>query len=421
MRSSSRVCLVAVLFAAFLSGIHPMAIAETTQPDASASLAHDQTLFAADLYARLQGQDGNLFFSPYSISSALAMTYAGAGGKTAEQMAAVLHFSLCGDALHKAFADLAASLNNSSTPADRRLYTLVTANALWGQAKYPYRKSFLDLLANDYQAPLQEVDFQNAPEPARLEINGWVEKKTENKIQNLLGPGSIQPDTRLVLTNAIYFKSTWANPFNKHMTEQQDFHLNAQKIVPSQLMKQRQRLAYFADDDVQVVQLPYVGDQLAMILLLPRKIDGISALDQKLTGQYLDQSLAQLQPADVQLFLPRFKMEFQVELGPTLQAMGMTDAFDPSRADFSGMVEPPTSKLQPLYIGAVIHKAFITTDEEGTEAAAATAVVMRAGAVRLQQPVEPIVFRADHPFICLIRHRASGDILFMGRVSNPGV
>jgi serpin B len=371
--------------------------------------------FAADLYSRLSKQEGNLFFSPNSISTALAMTYAGAGGNTQTEMKEVLHFPLDNEPLHACFNELTTQLQRDAS--SKAGYRLSIANRLWGQTGYPFNRTFLRLTKAHYGAELAQVDFETNTEAARQLINSWVEKKTERKIKDLLAPGILDPLTRLVLTNAIYFKGDWAKEFNEEATEEQPFHITPEKTVNVPMMHQSTKFRYMENDDIQALEMNYKGDALSMMVLLPKEQDGLASLERALSANLLKQWADSMQTRKVDVYLPKFKLESKFSLKETLAAMGMADAFDPMKADFSGMTAASrVSGTDPgLYISAVIHKAYVDVNEEGTEAAAATAVVMRLAAA----PEEPPVFRADHPFLFLIRDNRSGSILFIGRMVNP--
>lgn len=378
-----------------------------------AAVAQGDNQFALDLYAKLRGEDGNLFFSPYSISTALAMTRAGARGDTAAEMDKVMHFTLPQEKLHSAFAALIKEVNGD--PADKkRGYQLNTANALWGQKDFGFKADFLKLVKDDYGAGLNELDFIGAPEPARQTINGWVEKQTQNKIKDLLKQGDVTPDTRLVLTNAIYFKGDWASQFKKDQTKDEPFHLGADKKADAPLMHQQGEYGYFDGGTFQALELPYAGKNLSMVVLLPKTIDGLGDLEKDLTADKLAGWIGKLHKQEVIVTLPKFKTEQRVSLGKTLSEMGMKLAFDDQKADLSGMAGKPGT----LFISDVIHKAFVDVNEEGTEAAAATAVVIaRPSAIHVEPPTP--VFRADHPFLFLIRDVRSDSILFLGRLADP--
>jgi len=374
-----------------------------------AAVVEGNNAFAVDLYGQLRSRSSNLFFSPESISTALAMTYGGARGDTAAEMAKSLHFTLPPDRLHPAMGALLGDLN-----APHNGYQLHVADALWVQQGYAFLDDFLKLTKNDYGAGFNQVDFKGATEAARLTINEWVGQKTENKIKDLLQPGVLKPTTRLVLTNAIYFKGDWQTPFDKDRTEVEDFHLSPVQTVRAPLMHIRNSFYYLNGGTFRVLEIPYKNNELSMIVFLPNDVSGLPAFENSLTESSLRQWLGQLQPAsDVILTLPKFKMTRQFELQQTLGRMGMEQAFGKS-ADFSGITGG-----RDLFISSVIHKAFVDVNEEGTEAAAATAVMMRDMAKQNRTPPPPIVFRADHPFIFLIRDNRSGGILFMGRVIDP--
>jgi len=370
--------------------------------------------FALDLYGKLSEQEGNLFFSPYSISTALAMTYAGARGNTAAQMAEVMHFNLPQEWLHPAFGTLILYLQVRQQQEGG--YELAVANALWGQKGYPWLNEFLELTRENYGAGLrlQEVDFAGDTEGARQTINDWVEEETREKILELLQEGDINVETALVLTNAIYFKGDWASRFKENRTRPGPFTLSDGSKVEVPMMHQTEEFGYMETDGLQALELPYAGEELSMLVLLPREIEGLAELEESLTVVKLDEWLGALREREVDVYLPRFKMVSRFELSEVLKALGMTDAFDPQNADFTGMMAPRDIE-GPLWISMVIHKAFVDVNEEGTEAAAATAVIMQG----LDGPEEPAIFRADHPFLFLIRDNASGSILFMGRVIDP--
>ncbi len=361
--------------------------------------------FGLDLFQRVvnANQGNNVFLSPYSISSALAMTYAGARGKTAEEMADTLRYGDASDAIHTAFQTLTEYLQQSGQKGCR----LYVANALWGQQDYTFQKEFLGLVDRYYAGGFNTVDYIGATEKARKRINQWIMQHTAEKIKELIARGDLDVDTRLVLTNAIYFKGDWAQRFSAQRTRQSPFWLEPGKSVDVPMMADIGLYAYAEpDDSLQVLELPYEGDALSMVVLLPRK--GRRALAHDLTPATLAGWLSALHKEEVELFLPKFKFQSKFYLKKFLKTMGMQDAFD-ERADFSAM-----TGRKDLYIGKVIHQADIEVNEEGTEAAAATAVVMQRKSVPLR-----VTFRADHPFVFLIRHKPTGTILFMGKVMNP--
>jgi serpin B len=370
------------------------------------TLVQGNNAFAFDLYARLREQEGNLFCSPYSISTALAMTCAGARGETAEQMAKVLHFSLDAGRLHPACAQMIRTLNGHGLPRD---YQLNVAQSLWGDVRLSVNPDFDRLIQTNYGARLRPVDFQDQTEQARQQINRWVESRTHDKIKELLHRDDIDSSTRMVLVNAIYFQAAWHKAFRKTATKEEVF-LADSKRVKTPMMQQTERLRYAEGEGFQAVELPYEGEQLAMVLLLPKEKEGLKKLEQGLTAEKLDGWLDQLAVRRVAVALPRFKLQARFDLAQKLKAMGMPLAFSPA-ADFSGI-----SRSEKLFISKVIHQAFVSVDEEGTEAAAATAVVMSRGGMGGETPV---AFRADHPFLFLLRDKHTGSILFLGRVTDP--
>jgi serpin B len=387
--------------------------AETIKPSDDAAIVRGDNQFAVDLYAQLgREQPGkNLFFSPTSISVALAMTAAGARGQTQSEMATVLHLDADLAQAHAHYQQLLAQWNATG---QKRAYQLRVANRLWGQKGFTIRPEFLALTRQQYGAEMLLVDFAQ-PAAASREINQWVEQQTNNKIKDLVPPSSLDALTRLVLTNAVYFKGDWVQPFDKQNTQEQDFTVSTDRKVKAPLMHQQTRMGYAADGTLQALELPYAGGELSMVVLLPKKVDGLPELEKTLTFDKLAALVSKLRVREVNIFLPKFKLETSFGLGPTLEAMGMKRAFSKEDADFSGI-----SSAESLYISAVLHKAYVDVNEEGTEAAAATAVVMAPTAAREAPRPPPIpVFRADHPFLFLIRDTKAGSILFMGRLSDP--
>ena len=377
---------------------------EAGEIDAAASA---NNAFAFDLYRRLAQGKGNLFFSPYSLSSALAMVYGGASGQTAAQLAQALHIELPTDTFHRAVSELARALE---APSDA--YDLSVASALWGQKGYPFRSAFLDLMSRYYQVGLHEVDYTSdrTRDEARQAINAWVEEQTQGKIQNLIQPEDLSGLTRLVLTNAIYFKGAWELPFHPDGTGPMPFHLAAGATVDVPTMYQTGDFVYAENETVQVLELPYAGGKLSMVVVLP-KDGGLQALEETIDPHQVQAWLAQGSKREVEVYLPKFTLKHRVVLNDVLRGLGVVDAFDPARADFSGMAEDPD-----LHLSQVIHQSFIEVNEEGTEAAAATGIGMRTTSLPANPPP---VFRADRPFIFLIRDVSSGTILFMGRVADP--
>jgi serpin B len=374
------------------------------KPTAAADVVADNTAFAVDLHKYLANTPGNLFFSPLSISKACAMTYAGACGETADEMRRTLHFSFPNDRFHPVMGALLAEKQAADAP-----YRMSMANALWGQKDYPFDRSFLARLADDYQGGLQLVDFVASSEPAREAINKWAEDHTSGRIKNLLSRDSVSPDTRLVLTNAVYFKGNWLRRFERERTYDATFQVNATETCSVPLMSQEGLFGYSRDADCRVIELPYAGEAISMILILPEAVDGLSRIERNLTADWLKQRTGGLRQREVRVEIPRFRLTKTLELSKTLADLGMPRAFD-MRADFSGMSE---GRGEPLHISQVRHKAFVDVNEEGTEAAAATAVVLETKSARQE------TFRADHPFLFVIRDVRSGSILFLGRLSDP--
>jgi serpin B len=386
-----------------------------TSPDVSSSeqalLVEGNSAFAFELYQALKGKEGNLFYSPYSISLALAMTYAGANGETAQQMAATLQFLLEQERLHPAFNWLDAELASRGQGAqgkDGKEFRLNIVNAIWGQKDYEFLPAFLDVLAENYGAGLRILDFVTETEKSRLAINDWVSDQTESRIKDLIPQGAIDAMTRLVLTNAIYFNAAWKYPFNEKLTANSPFYLldGGQVTVP--MMKQTESFGYTKGKGYQAIELPYDGDELSMVILLPAS-GNFEAFEEGLQAQKVSDIISGLQPTEVALTMPQFEFDSDFSLKDTLAGMGMPIAFS-GAADFSGM-----TGNRDLCISEVIHKAFVAVDETGTEAAAATAVIMRLTAV----PEHPAEVTIDRPFIFLIRDIETGAILFVGRVLNP--
>ena len=365
--------------------------------------------FAWQLYQQLRGGEGNLFFSPASISIALAMTYAGAEGVTQEQMSRTLHFPMPASQVHQG---MRALLSRWVSPSSEGGYRLRIANRLWGQRSYEFLPEFLNITKAKYGAELARLDFEGSTEESRMVINRWVEEQTEDKIQDLIPAGSLAADTRLVLTNAVYFKGDWTEPFDKKQTKVEDFRLTATEKTRTPLMHQQSNFRYAAVEGLQVLELPYGNKSLSMLVLLPDQSDRLAALEAELTLDKLRQWESALRSREVIVYLPRFKTTANFALNDTLSAMGMPSAFDAQQADFSGM-----TGSSDLFLSAVIHKAFVDVNEEGTEAAAATGAVMSITAMHVPRP-KP-VFRADHPFVFLIQDNRNGAILFLGQLMDP--
>jgi len=387
-----------------------------TSPDVSegdlSMLIEGNSAFAFDLYRALKQEEGNLFYSPHSISVALAMTYAGARGDTAEQMAATLQFLLEQERLHPAFNWLDAELANRGEGAqgkDDEGFRLNIVNAIWGQKDYGFLSDFLDVLAQNYGAGLRILDFINETEESRLAINDWVSDQTEGRIEDLIPQGAIDALTRLVLTNAIYFNAAWAYPFDGDITADGPFYLidGGQVTVP--MMKQTEAFGYTDGEGYQAIELLYDGDELSMVIMLPE--DGqFEVFEEGLQADKVSDIIGGLELTEVALTMPQFEFDSEFSLKDTLAGMGMPVAFS-GTADFSGMTGG-----RDLFISEVLHKAFVSVDEAGTEAAAATAVIMKETAM----PGQPAEVTIDRPFIFLIRDIETGAVLFVGRVMDPG-
>jgi serpin B len=389
---------------------HTPQLSPDVPPEDLQALAAGNAAFAFDLYRLLASNPGNLFFSPHSISAALGMTSAGAAGETASQMADTLHFLLPPDRLHPAFNALTQALETPATTEDGGTpFELSIANSLWGQAGFDFLPPFLDVLAVNYDAGMNLVDFAADSEQARQAINAWVEEETRGKVRELVGQGVINNLTRLVLANAIYFKAGWVHPFEASATTPGPFTLLDGSTVDVAMMHQSESFAVADMGEYLAVELPYLGGGASMIVLLPDE-GQFEAVESRLSAEDIEAVLAALRPAQVALSLPKFATETAFNLNEPLKALGMVDAFDIERADFSGMTGKPE-----LYIGNVLHKAFVEVNEQGTEAAAATAVIMQLRSA----PQEAIEFGVDRPFIYLIRDGSTGSLLFIGRVVDP--
>lgn len=385
----------------FLSSI---AFAEDTN-----SVVKANNQFAFDLYAKYKSKDGNIFYSPYSISSALAMTYEGAKGTTAEEMQAVFHFPQDATLRRESYLELYRKINKKD-----KKYKLSTANALWAQKDCKFLDSYFNLVEKYYGGKTTNLDFKNQTEQSRLTINNWVEKQTNDKIKDLIPAGVLSEITRLVLTNAVYFKGLWFKQFDKKQTKEEEFMVGPANKIKAKMMRltdEETRLNYAETDKLQILELPYEGNELSMLILLPKE-DNLKAVEESLSFEKLSEWKNLLGFKKVKVYLPKFKFETKYFMKEDLAAMGMPTAFS-MVADFSGMTGE-----KDLLISEVIHQAFVDVNEEGTEAAAATAVAMIANSIALE-PKQIRIFKADHPFIFIIQDKETGGILFIGRVSNP--
>ncbi len=381
---------------------------EVTESDFSEMLAENKK-FALGLYSQLRNNSGNLFYSPHSISLANAMTYAGAGGNTELEMADTLNFTLTQEKLHPAFNKLDLLLTNTGQISDDGRFILSIENSIWCEQTYNFLENFLDTLALNYGAGIHLLDFINKPDDSRLTINAWVENQTNDKIIDLLGPGTVSSYTRLVLTNAIYFFGKWLNQFEEEYTAQESFSLLDGSQISVPMMNQEETHAYTDGDDYQAVKLAYEGGAASMLIIMP-DAGNFNIFEQNFDDQALSEITGSLEPANVDLKMPRWEFDFKISLKNTLMNMGMNDAFSTPGADFSSI-----DGTFDLYIGDVIHQAFVSVDENGTEAAAATAVIMDVDSA----PSDTVIMHINRPFIFLIRDSETGTILFAGRVVNP--
>ncbi|MBS7611901.1 serpin family protein [Candidatus Bathyarchaeota archaeon] len=362
--------------------------------------------FAFDLYSELSKTErGNIFFSPYSIFSAIAMTYEGARGQTADEIKSVFHFPEI-SILRSNFAAIYNSINRKTDA-----YELKTGNALWVQQDYPLLESYISIVEQYYGGKAVNLDFIKETEESRQTINSFIEEQTNGKIKDLIPPGYLDSMTRLILTNAIYFKGTWTWEFDKSETREEDFKITPTQVVkvPMMYMKPDEAVFNYADlGELQILELPYKGEEISMLILLPT--ENLDAIESSLTAEKLNEWRSKMQETKLdEIYLPKFKIDAKYFLKNALSAMGMPTIFSPGKADLSGM-----SGNRELFVGFVIHQAHIEVNEEGTEAAAATAV-----GVELTAITPRTVFRADHPFIFIVQQKNTGNILFLGRVVNP--
>jgi serine protease inhibitor len=398
------------------------AVPSATDTEAIAALAKANDRFALDLLHKLSAKtEENAFFSPHSVSAALAMTWAGARGQTADQMSKVLHFSdLAAASVTSGFRGLQQALAQTQQQTGAELSI---ANSLWPEKEpeHPFLPEYLKLVERNFGSIIRPMDYRSGAEQARQEINRWVEDKTNNRIKDLLHQGDVDAMTRLVLVNAIYFKAPWFEPFSKSASAEAQFHLADGKAKPITLMHSTHSASYAEvtvdSSPVQILSLEYrdpgkraARGGLSFVAILPKEPNGLAAVEKALTAEKLHDWLGELKSARVEIYLPKFRLEDRYSLGQALEQMGMTDAFT-DKADFSGM-----NGAHNLYITKAIHQTFVDVNEEGTEAAAATGVAI---GVKAMLPTPASLFRADHPFLFLIRNDATGSILFLGRLADP--
>jgi serpin B len=380
------------------------------------TLAKNNTEFSSAFYQQIRSKDGNIIFSPFSISLALSMALAGAENATEKTMLDALQITLPEDQVYPSYnallLEIEASQNKNLEEVEGSEFQLNIANSIWGQSDYNFKREFLDKLARNYGAGLYHVDFIGNPEAAREAINQWIEDETEDKIQDLIPPGAINELTRLVLANAIYFNGSWRYSFEEEATSPTAFNLLDGSQITVDMMKLfDERLAYYKGDTFQAVQLPYLSPDFGMTIILPNE-GAFDEFESKLDAETIETITDALAHQIVNLQLPKFDYETSTNAKDPLKALNMMEAFQSGVADFSGI-----SDVEKLFISDVLHKATITVDEKGTEAAAATAVIIRAESAPVQE--DPISLIIDRPFLYLIQHNPTGTILFMGRVIQP--
>jgi len=401
--------IVAMIVLAAASGIFISGCAPGQPQVYAGSVVDANNQFALDLYSQYSAdpqQTGkNIFFSPYSISSALAMTYEGAKGQTAEEMQKVLHLPGDKQKIRSDFASIYTELNKAD-----KSYKLNAANALWAQKDYPFVSDYFAIVEQYYGGKATNLDFKTDTENSRVTINNWVENKTNNRIKNLIPQGTISQDTRMVLTNAVYFKANWSSQFDAEDTTDGQFKLNSKETADVKMMHQTNNFSYGETDDLQILEMDYLGNDLSMLIILP-KDNSIDEVENMLSMKKLSELKKGMKNERVAVALPKFKFETKYFMKEALKEMGMPTAFS-SSADFTGM--SPTGELA---ISQVIHQTFVEVAEYGTEAAAATAVIMEVAGIGPTE--QPKIFNADHPFIFVIQQKETGNILFFGRVMDP--
>ncbi|NJE05637.1 serpin family protein [Thermococcus sp. M36] len=381
-------------------------VLDPTQTEEAGDVVGASNLFGIELYRELSKGNGNLFISPFSVFTAMAMAYEGARGETAEEMGSVLHLPENETLRREAFRTL---LLDAGRPSGIELRI---ANALWVQKDYPVREDYLDTIRRYYLGEVRELDFRGDSKGAERTINEWAEETTNGRIKNLVS--GLTPDTRLIITNTVYFKANWTLRFSPDATHNGTFTLPSGERVTVPMMNRVGKFNYAETDELQALEMPYEGSRFSnfsMVIILPKKTDGLGKIEEKLSPRFLKGLLGSLKPEEVDVTVPKFRFEGEYQLGGTLRGMGMRKAFT-DRADFSGISE------EPIAISEVVHKTFISVAENGTEATAATAVIFTAVSAPVETP-EYKVFRADHPFLFLIVDRDSGLVLFIGRLVDP--
>jgi serpin B len=412
------ILVIIIIIGVFLFKKGGLSISELiSKPEDIDNVIDANNQFALDFYSELKDkEESNIFFSPYSISTALAMVYEGAERKTADEIQSVFHFPENDDLRRTAYAEIFDEINKKE-----KKYKLHTANALWAQEDYQFSDEYFKIIEEYYKGKIANLDFKKNPEGSRVTINNWVENQTNNKIKDLIPPGVLNVITKLVLTNAIYFKGEWVKQFNENDTKEGDFRINKNNSVKASMMQRTDNEAIFnytENNRIQVLEMPYSGGELSMLILLPKN-DDLERLENSLSIKKLSGWKKDLKEQRVKIFIPKFKFESKYFMAENLKAMGMPTAFS-DLADFSGMErKEEKEEKEGLKIDKVVHQTFIEVNEEGTEATAATGVMMAPiGIGGIKEPKIPI-FRADHPFIFLIQDRETGNVLFMGRVTNP--
>jgi len=381
-----------------------MARAETSD---FRDLADGNRVFAFHLYQQLAREPGNLFFSPHSISTALGMTYVGAREETAAQMKATLSYPAEPEAVAALFGGLESALESIQQEGEVRWNA---ANSIWPHEQFVFLEDFLTQIRTFFRSDVFPVNY-NDGEAARLKINAWVEEKTQEKIQDLIPSGVLNPMTRMVLVNAVYFKGAWLTPFHPSVTADRSFTLTDGSTVMTPTMFGKLTARYGEMEDGKVLELPYRGNKVSMTIVLPNTADGLAAIESRLTAEQLTAWQADLSSGEVQVYLPKFSLTAQFSLPAVLKTLGMVIPFDENEANFAGM----DGNQNNLFISDVIHKAFVDVTEEGTEAAAATAVLMQARAMPRPTPE----FRVDRPFLFVIQDIETRSVLFAGRLMNP--
>lgn len=376
--------------------------------DAQFSVVRSNSALAIDIYQQLRKQPGNLFFSPYSVSASMAMAYAGARGQTKDEMIKALHFDSDEKKLHSAFKDLSSSIKENQ----RHDATLIVAKSLWYQQGNQLATAFLDLVRNQYNADVHQVDFKKNPATASDKINGWFNLNTNGKIKTFSTPNEITSDTRLLLCDAIYFKARWENRFNIKETAPLPFLAAVDESVNVPMMRQsaKFKMAYIDDQDLEILELPYAGNTLSMVVLLPAVVDGLTKIEEQLTQANLQrwvEKLIESEEREIFVSLPRLQFTQKLNLTKTLEALGVSSLFDEKDSDLSGMTGG-----RDFYVSGINQTAAIEVDEQGAEAVAATQVTIKTKA-------KPLSFTANHPFIFFIRENRTGSILFIGRMVNP--